>query len=278
MRKLAAIFPRVLAALAALASSACFDIREELHIHRDGSGRAALDYTVPASALRLAGGKAGVEEKVRALIASQPKLRLDAVTVEEAGPDEARIALRISTDSMLALLDMKESEAFRQLPSAAGKLAGDIDVRPRGLDLHFARTVDVGDALGLAALAIGREERAKRKLTYIVHLPRAASESNATAVADQGRTLIWEATLGEALRRPLVTRFRAPLPIPWYAHAGTLAVIAGLVGWGLRAIRRRRRRRAEAGPGAWEKSPAGDGRFSHGGSGNRAVGHGEDPD
>jgi hypothetical protein len=246
MRKLAAIFLRVLAAIAALASSACFDIREEIHIHRDGSGRAALDYTVPASALLLAGGEEGMEGKIRALIASQPKLRLDAVTVGAAGPDEARIAVRISTDSMLALLDMQESAAFKELPSAAGKLAGHIDFRLRGLDLYFARTVEVREALGLAALAIGGEERAKRKLTYIVHLPKAASESNATAVADDGRTLIWEATLGEALRAPLVTRFRAPLPIPWYAHAGALVLLAGLAGWGLRVVRRRRRRQ-EAG-------------------------------
>lgn len=242
MRKLAAIFPRVLAALAALALSACFDIREELHIHRDGSGKAALDYTVPASALLLAGGKEGMEEKIRALIASQPKLRLDAVTVDQAGPDEARIAVKISTDSMLALLDMQESEAFGELPSAARKLAGHIDLRLRGLDLHFLRTVEVREALGLGALAISGKERAKRTLTYIVHLPKAASESNATTVADHGRTLIWEATLGEALRRPLVTRFRAPLPIPWYVHAGVLALILGLAGWALRVIRRRRRR------------------------------------
>jgi hypothetical protein len=241
MRKLPAIFLRVLAVFAAFALSACFDIREEIHIHRDGSGKAALDYTIPASALLLGGGKEGMEGKIRELVASQPKLRLDSVKVTEAGADEARIEVRISTDSMLALLDMQESEAFRELPSAAGKLAGHIDFRLRGLDLYFARTVEVREALGLAALAIGGEERAKRKLTYIVHLPKAASESNATSVSDDGRTLVWEATLGEALRAPLVTRFRAPLPIPWYAHAGALALIAGLVGWGLR-IRRRRKR------------------------------------
>jgi hypothetical protein len=246
MRKLPAISLRVLAALACLALSACFDIREEIHVHRDGSGRAALDYTIPRSALLLGGGKEGMEGKIRELVASQPKLRLDRVKVTEAGADEARIEVGISTDSMLSLLDLQESDAFKELPSAAGKLAGHIDFRLRGLDLHFARTVEVREALGLAALAIGGEERAKRKLTYIVHLPRAASESNATSVADGGRTLVWEATLGEAIRGPLVTRFRAPLPIPWYAHAAGAALVAGLAGWGLRIFRRRRRRIADA--------------------------------
>lgn len=246
MRKLPAISLRVVAACASLALSACFDIREEIHVQRDGSGRAALDYTIPRSALLLGGGKEGMEGKIRELVASQPKLRLDTVKVTEAGGDEARIEVGISTDSMLSLLDLQESEAFKELPSAAGKLAGHIDFRLRGLDLHFARTVEVREALGLAALAIGGEERAKRKLTYIVHLPSAASESNATSVADGGRTLIWESTLGEALRGPLVTRFRAALPIPWYAHAAGAALVAGLAGWGLRVLRRRRRRIADA--------------------------------
>lgn len=244
MRKLPAISLRVLAACATLLLSACFDIREEIHIHRDGSGKAALDYTIPASALLLAGGKEGMEGRIRELVASQPKLRLDSVEVGDAGADEARIAVRISTDSMLSLLELQESEAFRELPSAAGKLAGHIDFRLRGLDLYFARTVEVREALGFAALAIGGDERAKRKLTYIVHLPRAASESNATSVADGGRTLVWESTLGEAMRGPLVTRFRAPLPIPWYAHAAALALVAGLVLWWLR-VRRQRRQRIE---------------------------------
>ena len=60
MRKLPAIFLRLLAAAACLLLAACFDIREEVWIERHGAGRAELCYTVPESALLLTGGAAGV--------------------------------------------------------------------------------------------------------------------------------------------------------------------------------------------------------------------------
>ena len=40
MRKAAAIFRRILAGLACLLLTGCFEIREEFWIHRDGSGKA----------------------------------------------------------------------------------------------------------------------------------------------------------------------------------------------------------------------------------------------
>lgn len=245
MRKLPAIFARLLAGFACLVLCACFDIREEVWIHRDGSGRAELDYTIPESALLLGGGTAGLENKVRELVATQPKIRLDAVTVTTGG-GEARIAVRLSTDSMLSLLELQESEAFQELPDAAGNIAGTVVVKLRGLDIDFTRTVKVREALGLATLAIGADDRAQRSLEYIVHLPKAPKESNATRTENDGKTLVWKATLGEALKRPLVTRFRAALPIPWYAHAVAALLLAGIVALVLRVVRKRRQRREDA--------------------------------
>jgi hypothetical protein len=245
MRKLPAIFSRLLAALACLLLGACFDIREEVWIHRDGSGRAELKYTIPESALLLGGGIAGLEQKVRELVATEPKVRLDDVKVSTAG-GEARIAVKLSTDSMLSLLELQESEAFQELPDAAGNIAGTVVVKLRGLDIDFTRTVKVREALGLASLAIGAEDRRDRSLEYIVHLPKAPKESNATRTENGGKTLVWKATLGEALKRPLVTRFRAALPIPWYAHAAAGLLLAGIVALVLRLRRKRRQRREDA--------------------------------
>lgn len=245
MRKLPAIFARLLVALACLLLGACFDIREEVWIHRDGSGRAQLDYTIPESALLVSGGAAGLEDKVRELIATQPKIRLDAVSVTTRDR-EARISVRLSTDSMLSLLELQESEAFQELPNAAGNIAGTVVVQLRGLNIDFTRTVKVREALGFASLAIGAEERAQRNLEYIIHLPKAPKESNATLTADHGKTLIWKATLGEALKKPLVTRFVAPLPIPWYAHVAAGLLLAGIVALILRIRRKRRQRREDA--------------------------------
>lgn len=246
MRKSHAIFARLAAGLACLLLSACFDIREELWIHRDGSGRAELAYTIPASALRIGGGSAGMEEKIRELVASQPELRLDSLRVSAHGEEEAKIEVALSTDSMLALLDLRKSEAFGELPAAAGEIVGSIDVRLRGLDLDFTRSIRVREALGLAALAIRGEDRRGRRLEYRVHLPAPARESNATRTADGGKTLVWSASLGEALAKPLVTHFRTRLPIPWFVHLAGALVLAGSAALVLRLRRKRRQRREDA--------------------------------
>ena len=183
--------------------------------------------------------------KVRELVATQPKIRLDKVSVTTAG-GEAKIAVALSTDSMLSLIELQESEAFQELPDAAGNIAGTVVVRLKGLDIDFTRTVKVREALGLASLAIGGEDRASRSLEYIVHLPKAPKESNATSTADGGRTLVWKSSLGDALKKPVVTRFRAALPIPWYAHAAAGLLLAGIVVLILRIRRKRRQRREDA--------------------------------
>ncbi|WP_193213257.1 hypothetical protein [Luteolibacter marinus] len=239
MRKLVPHFARFAVAIVCLALCSCFDVREEIWIARNGSGRAELTYHVPSSALRLAGGSAGLEDRIRALIASEPKLRTDQVEVTEIGED-ASIVVRISTDSMLSLLDLKDNEEFQSLPKSAGGIAGEINFKLRGLDVDFTRSVDVGGALGLASLAVGVEDRKNRHLTYIIHLPKAPRETNATSVRDGGKTLVWEATLGEALRRPIVTHFRAAMPIPWFVHAAAAFVLVCLA-----VLVRRRLKRAK---------------------------------
>ena len=74
-----------------------------------------------------------------------------------------------------------------------------------------------------------------------MHLPEAAIESNADTISNGGRTLAWDSTLGDALGRPLVTRFKARMPVPpalWFA--------AGLVVLALTVLLLRLRRRARA--------------------------------
>jgi hypothetical protein len=218
MRKAAAISNRIFAGLACLLLTACFDIREELWVHRDGSGKAELTYVIPGPALVLTGGAEGLEKKIRDLMATQPKLKLEALRVTE-GEQGATVAATVTTESMLSLLDLKKSDNMRNLPGAATDIAGDFDVRLSGLDIDFSRTIKVKDALGLASLGVGPEDRKNRKLVYILHLPKRPEESNAMVIEDDGKTLRWEATLGEAMSKPLVTSFRARMPVPiavWY--------------------------------------------------------------
>ena len=217
--------------LACLLLAGCFDIREELWVHRDGSGKAELTYVIPASALLLAGGSDGLEQKIRTMIATQPKLSLDALQIKEVATG-VEVSATVSTKSMLSLLDLKKGEGVRQLPGAAIDLAGDFDVRLKGLDIDFTRTVKVKEALGMLSIGVGKEERDRRRLVYILHLPVPPEESNAMKVEDGGKTLKWEITLGEAIKKPVVTSFRARMPIPtavWYGLALVIVAVTALV-------------------------------------------------
>lgn len=239
MRKLPAILHRLLVLAACLLLAACFDIREEVWIERNGAGRAELRYTVPESALVLGGGASGVENKVRELIATQPPLILDDVSVT-VKDERATVAVKVSTKSMLSLLDLKKSESFQDLPDSTTNIAGHFDVRLRWLDLDFSRSIHVKEALGLASLAVGAEDRENRRLTYIIHLPKAAKENNATHVTDNGKTLTWDYTLGDAMKKPVVTRFRATMPVPRYAWAAGAGLFLVISGFAVRGARRRR--------------------------------------
>ncbi|MEM1083665.1 MAG: hypothetical protein AAGI48_06045 [Verrucomicrobiota bacterium] len=227
---------RILAAiLSCLLLGGCFDVREEIWIERDGSGRAAFDYRLPRRALELAGGEAGLKAEVGKLIDSEPELHLDALRITEDGK-EARIELELSTDSMLSLLDMPENEHYEELPDATKGFAGNFDIRLRGLSLDFKRRIDLKEALGLASIAIGPEQRRERRLKYIIHLPAIPDEHNAMQVENEGRTLIWDYTLGEALRDPVNTTFQVRIPLPWWiwlivASTITLIVFASIFVW-----------------------------------------------
>ena len=241
MCKLPAIIVRIVAGAGCLLLSSCFDIHEEVWIAADGSGRAELVYSVPSSAVKLAGGKDALELKIREAIAAQPELRLDRLEVLTDGKRSA-VEVTLSTGSVYSLRNLDEKNERRDLPAAAVDLAGKFDVRLSGLNVDFSRTVRVREALGLAALAIRESDREQRRLRYVVHLPAPALESNATETAEGGRTLVWESSLGEALRTPVITRFKARLPIPravWFASALVTTALTGLIFW-LRAARRKR--------------------------------------
>ncbi len=225
------------AALLCLALAACFDIREEVWVRADGSGRAELRYAVPETAALLAGGPQGLERHIRELIESQPPLKLEKIEVISAR-GETRIAVDISTDSMLSLLDLKESESMRELPSAAEDLMGNFDVRIHGLDIDFTRMVRVKEALGLAALGVSREQREIRRLSYVIHLPKPPKESNAPRTENNGRTLIWDHSLNEAMQGPLSIRFRARMPLPRWVVPTFCAVAFAAVFASLRLWRR----------------------------------------
>ncbi|MCH7225072.1 hypothetical protein [Haloferula sp. A504] len=235
---------RLLLLTLTLLLSSCFDVREEVTVAADGSGRLVFDYSVPPTALRAVRGKEGIREEIDKLIASEPRVRLETLEIIDDGTD-ARIHIEIVADTMLALMDLKQTEAFQDLPASSRNLAGTIDVRLDGLKVQTHREINVANALGLATLAIGREEREQRQFEYIIHLPKAAENHNADLVEDNGRTLIWKRTLGQALDEPIHQRYTAPIPLPaWVIPA--VVIVAMLIVLGIVSLVRSIRRKMSA--------------------------------
>ena len=84
---------------------------------------------------------------------------------------------------------------------------------------------------------------AGHRMISIIHLPAPALDSNATRTADGGRTLVWDTPLAEAVKRPVVSRFKMNIPIPPWAVAAVSLTIAAAAGLLLVYFLRRRRRR-----------------------------------
>lgn len=230
---------RILSVLVGLALCSCLDIHEEVWIKPNGSGRAQLRYTVPEGPSILSGGASGVERLIREIIEEQEALTLERLEVVPAN-GELQIAVDLTTDSMLSLLDLKGSERFRDLPDSSVGVMGEFDVRVQGLTMEFTRTIRVDKALGLASIAISREEKSRRSLTYILHLPNPPKKANSDSTEDHGRTLVWKRSLGRALKDPVVIHFQGKMPLPrWIVP--TVAAVAFLAA--LSALRLWRRLR-----------------------------------
>lgn len=204
----------------------CIDGREEVWLNADGSGRADVCYTLPAAAARFQGGEAGIRRIVGDFLRNTPEITSSNF---EVATEDNRLNIHVH-GTFKSVRDFKglTTAPSGQLPSSAVNLAGEVQVEMHGRTINFSRTVSPGKALTGSAF-IPASQFEGRKLAYILHLPEAATESNATRVEDDGRSLVWEFPLAQAIQSPVTTRFKVKIPVPpWLlvtAIAGTLLVV-----------------------------------------------------
>lgn len=238
---------RLLVVITAVLLASCIDSREEIWIHADGSGRVDMTYSLPAAAARLQGGEVGIKKLISDALQKSSAIQSSHCEVT-AEADRLKIHVTAAFGSVLALKKSANEASFSKMPAAAKKLRGDIKLHLEGLSLAFSRTISVGEALpGVGFLPASNFK--DRHLIYILHLPVSVSESNATVVSDGGRTLTWDFPLALAIKEPIITRFKAKIPVPvWLMitlSAFVVLAIAGLV-YGIRKFRRRRSARLMA--------------------------------
>lgn len=228
----------VLVAVACLLVS-CIDGREEIWLNADASGRVDLRYSLPATAARFQGGEAGVSKLLGEFLSTAPGITTSSYEVSTAD-DRIHIHVRAAFDSALDFKSISSDDSVEKLPSSASHLLGIFKVGIEGRTVDFRRTVSPGRALpGVGFLPASQFEG--RKLEYIVHLPVVPETSNATRVENEGKTLVWDYTFAQAVKKPLDLRFVAKAPIPgWiYATAGAVILFLVAIPFGIRSLRRK---------------------------------------
>ena len=229
---------RLIALLAICLLSSCIDCHEEIWLEADGSGHADVCYTLPAAAAKFQGGEEGVRRLLGKFLADTKALKSSSYEVNTE-KDRLKIRVQAVFDSALDLKKISEGGSMDKLPSSASDLAGKVEVTVRGRTVDLTRTISPGAALpGSSFMPASSFDG--HHLVYIIHLPVAATESNATRVEDKGRKLVWDFPLAEAIRTPVTTHFKADIPIPiWLLAAAIIATLSlGYLIFG--SIRRRR--------------------------------------
>lgn len=228
---------RLSATAVALVSASCIDSREEFWLEADGSGRAEIRISAPAAALAMKGGEDGVSRMIDDFVRNAPEIRDSSHQVRAEG-DRAVIKLRIAFDSALDLVDLAQGPSAGALPDAAKHLAGDVKVGFKGRTLELERSASPGKALPGSAF-LPAKTLAGHRMISIVHLPAPAFDHNATRVENGGRTLVWNVPLAEAVRKPVVSRFKMKVPLPLGLMGAIGAPVSLLALWGLVRWRRR---------------------------------------
>ena len=208
----------------------CIEGHEEIWIESDGSGRAEVSYSLPAAAAKVRGGEVGIQKMVAEMLGKITALHDTSCQVSTVD-DRLNVQVKAAFKSALDLKDLAKGESMKKLPP--GKVEAKID----GLSIDFSRTISPGLALP-GAIFMPASQFEGKNLTYIIHLPKAATASNATRIENAGRTLIWDFPLSEAIKAPIVTKFNAPIPVPAWAIIAIFGTVLLLVWILIRKIKK----------------------------------------
>jgi hypothetical protein len=234
-------FHLFLGSVIALLLNSCIDVREEYWIHQDGSALAELSYEIPTSAARSSGGSAGLQQKVDQLLRDCKEVHRFSTQLSTEG-DRTRIMIHAEIKNLRDLEGLTKNESLKNASSNLKYLAGEVSANIQGLSILIKRRISIPDALP-ALRYIPEEQLQGHRMVYILHLPQAATSSNATDRWNDGKSLIWDIPLTQAIRKPFTTEFKTALPIPWRLFVGVAAGLGILIASLFRLRRRWNRKR-----------------------------------
>lgn len=234
MQKLRPFLIALLLAFPAFILSSCLEGDEEYWINADASGRLHLDYKIPPIVLKDLGDYLGVFAALREIDTLEDGLSINTLSAEpENGKIHFILDANFADARELFSLTEKHAAIFEKngvgdhslLQAALGKIV----LEREGLDLHLRRELDLAplfpDIIKRNPAILG-----PATFSYTIHLPTAASSSNAQETSADQRTVKWHAKLKDHTAIPIILELRAPLPIPKWVIAAVVGLIVAFLG------------------------------------------------
>ena len=194
--------------------SSCLDVREEFWVHEDGSAEAEITCHMPRAATLALGGPDGAKEMVEKLLAEEQSIDSYETQVTESGK---RLTLKVhcSVDQLMDFDNIRKSIQQREdLHPAVRKMVGEFNISVVGMSgISVTRQVSPGEAVP-ALRWLPKSQTEGHGFVKIMHFPQPIKQHNAHETWDDGRTLMWESSLAEAVETPMVYEFVMPYPIP----------------------------------------------------------------
>lgn len=215
--------------LCALLSS-CIDGQEELTILDDGSGTMQISYNIPLRALSASETKQ-LEDFIKEVDQRHASITLTHFSTQPSGFGMQRLEASLEFTSIQEVAKIYEDEIcgpnapqpepqMKGLIEKACALVGKFRTTFTGLSVSVDREVDLQplfEAKITNPKALGESE-----FRYIMHLPHAVGETNATSVSEDRKTLQWTVKLRDHFDKPII--MHSSIPLPWWLVLGTGAI------------------------------------------------------
>ncbi|SHK26872.1 hypothetical protein SAMN02745181_3534 [Rubritalea squalenifaciens DSM 18772] len=230
-------------------SSSCLDGQEEITVLEDGSGSAQISYNIPTRALN-EDDATSLEVYLNKIADKHDSLKLTHFSKSASGFGMQRIEARLEFTSIIEVAEIYENELcgpeapklnpeMQALLDKACALMGKFEVSVRGLDIDIKREVN------LKPLFEGKiknpEILGESEFRYILHLPKAVSDSNATLISEDKKSLQWSIKLKNYVNQPII--MQSSIPLPWWIPASLVAILfiilLGFI-WLIRRIRQKK--------------------------------------
>lgn len=205
--------------LICLISSSCIEIKEEIWINEDSSGRVEATITGPSLLLSKYGQPEDILERLKKQIDAEPGIEITSSSVTRIAA-ETEISIEMTFEDGRKAIEfmnsISESIEFEKLPSPLVEkvLIGKLDLTLDFPSYHFTRTLDFRQFNTTEMTpTFARTPLADATFESTIHLPAKPFNHNAAMVSDNGKILHWNIPLIYLLEDNKELSYSARIPL-----------------------------------------------------------------